>query len=559
MDAKPQPCVSDLNDEPIFPRIGKLSLGIKTEAGNGNSHPRNIDYFRFHCRSEVLVKRFLDLYGERPAAVRICLLSENIDKVFPNNLTWYSGMVLRCTGDNETARRMWKDVEPEIQQKLEAPASPFTKVTIPCPCPRKGNPCTLKGRFNVMLPEIQPAAKFEVNTGSIVNLKEIRGVLRSYKEMLGRISFVPFMLSRHPVRMQYEGKSAVQYLLQLLYEGDMTAINDLRTSCGLPALPFSVLIKADRPMAISPPKEGADTAENGTDAGSRNGERTQAGGSNSAKNTGSVDTEAIDNKGVAAAQVKKIAAPAAIEPPGMLPEPPVAVGTEGPRAVIPKASIALRPPEASAAQDGGTSAKPAETQSTRPKATPAEPAGGNGVSGRAAQPDPRPTGTPTGSPSHPVPPSNGKTPEPAKAAATPGPGLLAEKTSTGAGPTHGPASSAVPGSRTAPKTVRPGDNGTSARPAASAPCSSRPPAADVAPRPPAPAGAWTPNSTSRAASPTGPAPAPGVDSAGPTGSQVVPRCTKCQDEVSERVAEYSKSHHGAALCMGCQKQPPGRA
>ncbi|MFA5027034.1 MAG: hypothetical protein WC713_04110 [Candidatus Methylomirabilota bacterium] len=339
MDHNPQRCVSDLNDEAVFPRIGKLRLGIKHESANGTSHPANTNYFTFHCSSESLRKRFTDLYGERPTAIRICLLSEDIDKVFPNNLTWYRGMVVCCRGDNRTASRAWKDVEPEIQKTLKAPASPFTKVTIPCPCPRKGDPCVLQGRFNVMLPEIQPAASVEVITGSIVNLKEIRGVLRSYKELLGRISFVPFLLSRHAVRMQFQGKSAVQYLLQLVYQGDLAAINDLRISCGLRPLPCSIPISGAQTPAITPPEESAEAAAAGatTPPVAR---LTPGQGTSFTGNSAGTDRALKRSAGTTPTAVVALPPPAGA--PAVPPEPPHAVVSEGPEPVFPRASIGNR-------------------------------------------------------------------------------------------------------------------------------------------------------------------------------------------------------------------------
>jgi len=446
MNHNPQPCVSDLNDEPIFPRIGKLRLGVKHESSNGTSHPANTNYFTFHCSSESLRKRFADLYGQRPTAIRICLLSEDIDKVFPNNLTWYRGMVLCCKGDNRTACRAWKDVEPEIQKTLAAPASPFTKVTIPCPCTRKGDPCTLQGRFNVMLPEIQPAASVEVITGSIVNLKEIRGVLRSYKDLLGRISFVPFTLSRHAVRMQFQGKSAVQYLLQLVYQGDMTAINDLRASCGLRPLPFSILISGEPAAAIAPTEETAELAAAGV---------TPATGTRPPKEQGGSTTEKGDTPGArtversGAAPTTAVAPPPQPEVPAVLPEPPHSIVSEGPKAVIPRASIGRRTGEAATVNAGAVSSvRPAGESVDR--AQTAKPTGEKDPSltaGSTGLVAPRPEGGAKGSE---APASGSKMPPGPAANHTPPPGEAAPATQNRVGgqPAHPPqATTAIPGMR----------------------------------------------------------------------------------------------------------------
>ena len=597
MNHSPQPCVSDLNDEPVFPRIGKLRLGIKHESANGNSHPANTNYFTFHCGSESLRKRFADLYGERPTAIRICLLSEDIDKVFPNNLTWYRGMLLCCKGDNRAASRAWKDVEPEIQKTLAAPASPFTKVTIPCPCPRKGDPCTLQGRFNVMLPEIQPAASVEVITGSIVNLKEIRGVLRSYKDLLGRISFVPFTLSRHAVRMQFQGKSAVQHLLQLVYQGDVASINDLRASCGLPPLPCSIVISGERTMAIAPPDETAEPAIAGDTT--RTGTRpTTEHGASPTPEVATAD-RAVDRSSGAAGTKAVVLYPQP-EAPAVPPEPSRSIMSEGPKPVIPRASIGSRPGEAVPASVGALS--------------PTRPTGEAVDSPKTAKPtgekDPSPAAGSTG-PVAPTPEGGAKgseapgqesknPPGPAVSHSIPAPGKAAPAVQTQ--PTGLPAD--PPQGNTTTPGIRPqgaGSNGTPPKPATTG-CPGGP-VGSPALRPVT--GGPTPGSNGGAARPGGPRQAdtrsaasapggngsqspsvargtgaaritvggePGAPSARlsgatsprptvPAGSAMAQRevrCTGCGAIVSDRVAQYSKHHHGSVRCMPCQKNRPVR-
>jgi len=232
--------IADLDDGPVLPVIGKLRLGIQEQAGNGHSHPVDLDHFRCSSAWPNVTKRFQEVYGDRPAAVEIVLMSEDIDAILPNNLEWWT-KTRKCRGNGHTATRMWKDVPPELQQTLPPPDSPFTKVDIPCPCPLKRTACGPKGRFTCMLPEIHPAAAFLVSTGSIINIREIRGILRSYKELFGRISRIRFTLSRRPVRLRHPNSDQVytHYLLQLLFQGDLESVNAIRASENLSPLPFT--------------------------------------------------------------------------------------------------------------------------------------------------------------------------------------------------------------------------------------------------------------------------------------------------------------------------------
>jgi hypothetical protein len=229
-------CIQDLNDLSIFPVIGHIRLGAPKTAGPGP----DLDYFRFDCKLDVYTQKFHAIYGPQPKALNIVLVSEDLDRVFANAYKWW-GTTLKCHGDGRIAERRWLDVEPEIRKQLGGTHDDYDKVRIPCPCHRQGNVCTMKARFLFMLPDIHSGAVFAINTSSIRNLTQIRGVLRSYKDLLGRISMLPFTLRREPTRLQYRDKSRIHHLLRLSYDGDLTSIQKIRASCGLDPLPLSLL------------------------------------------------------------------------------------------------------------------------------------------------------------------------------------------------------------------------------------------------------------------------------------------------------------------------------
>ena len=489
--------ISDLDDAPVLPVIGKLRLGIQQHAGNGHSHPVDLDHFRCSSPWPNITQRFQEVYGDTPTAVEIVLMSENIDEILANNLEWWA-KTRKCRGNGHTATRMWKDVPPELQQTLPPPDSPFTKVDIPCPCILKRTACGLKGRFKCMLPEIHPAAAFLVSTGSIINIREIRGILRSYKEIFGRISRIRFTLSRRPVRLQYQDQVYVHYLLHLLYEGDLASVNAIRAADNLGPLPFTAA--GPRLAALRNPMEA----------------------------------EPILKEEAAAKAVAQ--APETHNTPG---GEPVSIS---PSPTIPASSQAPQIERQ----------RPATTPALQPSAQPAH--GTTELVHRTPEPDPpiipSPcTSEPLQDPENPsaVPPAMTSAPAhaaPSVPSAPPPP--------AGTLPSNAPHASPEAAASAHPSTaLSRSPHATAATAKTTTVPTPQPPAAGARP----PAGA-TSTPSARTLSPlVAPAQATEISKPAPQSAPTPPRCA-CGATVTDRVATYSQHKYGTILCMTCQKKRP---
>ena len=243
MEPTQKPCLTTLNLTGTLPMIAKLRLGTVRETSDG-PEIKNVNWFRLDTRYKNLRDKFQAKYGEKPWQVRIALGSNDPNAVMPNQLEEWDGLIRVCQGNNATAQRMWKAIAADQQATLTNPGSPFLPVEVPCPCPHKGVTCELKARLRCILPDVQPASQVEVVTSSIINLEQIRSALEEYKTLFGRLVHIPFTLSRRPVRFCVEGESKIQYLLELVFEGDLAATNQIRQESGLEPLPYTALLES---------------------------------------------------------------------------------------------------------------------------------------------------------------------------------------------------------------------------------------------------------------------------------------------------------------------------
>jgi hypothetical protein len=243
MEPTPKPCLVTLKPTMTLPVIGKLRLGTARETSTG-TEVKNLNWFRLDTRYKVLRDKFRLRYGEKPWQLRIAFGSNDPRDLMPNQLEEWIGLVRVCEGNSHTAKRMWKAIAPEQQRTLQAPESPFGTVEVPCPCPRKGVTCDLRAHLYVILPDIQPASQVEVITSSIINLEQLMGALESYRSLFGRLMNIPFTLSRRKGYFCIEGKATIQYLLELVFEGDLQATNQIRAESGLEPLPYTALLES---------------------------------------------------------------------------------------------------------------------------------------------------------------------------------------------------------------------------------------------------------------------------------------------------------------------------
>jgi hypothetical protein len=510
-------CIEDLDDTKIFPLIGVIRLGVKTRNPQGVEHPADLEYFRITSSSQVVVKKFHSIYGERPKSLRIACVSEELDEIFPNAYKWYVGAQLKCHGNARIAERRWIDVEPGIRKQLGGRHDPYDKVRIPCPCSRLGGACIMKGRFLFMLPEIHPAAAFALNTGSIINLREIRGTLRSYKDLFGRLSLVPLTLRREGRRIPFEGKSKVHHLLKLSYDGDWDSIQQIRASVGLPPLPCAFPVRGQK---TAPPHTGSDALQ-------PRSERRDAPGENETQAVPAVSEDAAE---------------------GATPSSPAATGAKA-------AALSIEPkPDASISRGNGTAVPAAPKQAAAPTALAIPLAQIRSVP--AAPGVPPTNGTRAACPTEAPPSAADEKAHPPSTAVSSLPAAASNASSTAAAIPH--PSNPAPVRQTAAAIAENAEITTSSPPADPKPqaqaAEARFPGSQPATGQLPAAPASTPSTGKQVSSPgTTHASLPSNLDSPPRST--APRCA-CGTTVTDRVATYSRNKYGTILCMGCQKNRP---
>lgn len=172
-----------------IPRAGKIRLGLKkVSMKTQKEYPVETDYFV--CPPEVQ-----KVYGQEPKVLPVMIPTEDESMVYRQYFASYGGnQKLLCQGDGDRAeRRQFKKVGDQIVsagiEEMECPSPErcdFAK--------EKG--CKARMDLMVILPEISMGAAYQLSTGSTVADIDIRSGLEMARAMVGRISWIPFVLER---------------------------------------------------------------------------------------------------------------------------------------------------------------------------------------------------------------------------------------------------------------------------------------------------------------------------------------------------------------------------
>lgn len=208
--------VVGISDRVSMPRIGKLRLGEKKINGTGKEYPTETDYFRVdpdqHMAPEVridLIKRFTEVYGERPQVLRdVYFPSDAKEFVFPNGLEWWgkteAGAKKLCEGNGVEANRLdvknggW--VARQCCQAAQCAEWDAGK-------------CKLLSRLRIFLPLVTMSGYWQIDTSSQVGTGNVLDLINHLLVMFGRLTSIPLVLSREPKPIVYEGKATTHYVL----------------------------------------------------------------------------------------------------------------------------------------------------------------------------------------------------------------------------------------------------------------------------------------------------------------------------------------------------------
>jgi hypothetical protein len=205
----------------------------KSLPGGGTvDYPKEVDYFV--CPPEVQEK-----YGEKPKSLDVMFPPADETRFFSQQYKAYVQQGLRCRGDGERAMRraadlVWirkkdgkilDDANARLLQEIPKEADHNALLEIGCRDPEKGPGCPLvdegvcraQGVLFVILPKISMGGVYQITTGSwnnIVAMNSIVDWLKASTPPFNRVVLIPFVLTREPEEIEYEGKKSVHWLLK---------------------------------------------------------------------------------------------------------------------------------------------------------------------------------------------------------------------------------------------------------------------------------------------------------------------------------------------------------
>jgi hypothetical protein len=197
-----------------LPRLGKIRLGIKKKSAKGVEYPSETPWF-------VVPQEVEDVYGKEPIELDIMLPHEDPEVFFPQKLAMYgSGTGLKCHGNGETARRIDEAGEWHDQK---------------CPCDflkTDANPrgaCTEQSSLMVLLPKVSMGGCYQITTGSFHSTRTLNSALDYIRGLAGRLALIPMRLRRVPRVTHNGGKPQTHHTLELILDGDLKMIRELRS------------------------------------------------------------------------------------------------------------------------------------------------------------------------------------------------------------------------------------------------------------------------------------------------------------------------------------------
>lgn len=206
-----------------LPRLGKIRLGIKVKSlRTSREYPKEVEYFV--CPPEVQYH-----YGEKPKLLDIMFPSEDQAVVMPYCYKSYgSNQMLKCKGDGQVG--VWYN--PKTNQMEERK----------CPCPelewreeegvKKAPSCGIRGHLMVILPKVSLGGVYQIDTGSVVNIKRILNAMDYWKGIVGRCKCIPLTLERVAEKMKNpaDGTMQTHYLLKVSSNISIDTLNKAITN-----------------------------------------------------------------------------------------------------------------------------------------------------------------------------------------------------------------------------------------------------------------------------------------------------------------------------------------
>lgn len=205
-------------------RIGKVRLGHKAKSAKGTEYPEALDYFRIDPEDETLQTLLHDIYGEKPTRLRILLVSDDLERVFPQYLRKYgkSGQLCKGTGgvdgEGKPKPALFRLVDKDTGEVADDyPCDPDT-----CEDYQNGR-CKRVASFQFVLRDFPALRVWQIDTTSEISISRLNTRLADLAELsraVGRRTLyagVPLVLSLGPVQVKPKGhkKKKTVYCMDL--------------------------------------------------------------------------------------------------------------------------------------------------------------------------------------------------------------------------------------------------------------------------------------------------------------------------------------------------------
>jgi hypothetical protein len=188
--------IDKISDIRIFPRLGKIRMGIKKEGQKG-AYPSATDYFV--CPEEVKA-----VYGDTPRELDIMFPNDQLELIAPQWYKCYSytqGLI--CKGDGKTCKRKVDVDTGDFANKNTREWVLSDGICQPEHCPMIGSKqCRKMMSLLFILPDVPGLGVYQLDTSSFYSIVNMNsqlapdGFIRPFTK--GKIAFIPLVLSISP-------------------------------------------------------------------------------------------------------------------------------------------------------------------------------------------------------------------------------------------------------------------------------------------------------------------------------------------------------------------------
>jgi len=193
-----------------LPRLGKIKLGIRKDAGEGCVCPLHTDYFV--CPEEVK-----KVFGEKPTELRIMFPTEDESHWASQYLKCYSESGnLICCGDGETAIACVNTLTGEMVTGETADTRLRKVNCLPDMCVYyQQRQCRRVMNLQFLLTDCPGFGVYQLDTRSYHSIVNINSMLTMMRGTCQRLSMIPLSLRLVPKEVLHEGEWKEIYVLKL--------------------------------------------------------------------------------------------------------------------------------------------------------------------------------------------------------------------------------------------------------------------------------------------------------------------------------------------------------